>query len=200
MNDIRQFFISDETPSLRIDLFLSDQFEGISRTRIQDMIKAGKVFVNGRQIKKVSTLISSGDCIEIILPNIEENTELIPEKIPIEILYEDKDVVVVNKPAGLVVHPAPGHISGTLVNALLYHCKDFVISGAPKRPGIVHRLDMNTSGVLVVAKNPESYRHLRNQVENREFSRKYLALVKGIPKTEQGIIDAGIGRSFADPK
>lgn len=200
MKDIRQFIVPEEISSLRLDLFLSDQLEGISRTRIQTLIKEGSVSINDKLIKKPSAPITAGDTIEITLPEVEENTELIPENIPIEILFEDKDVVVVNKPAGLVVHPAPGHIHGTLANALLYHCRDFVVSGDPKRPGIVHRLDMNTSGVLVVAKNPESYQHLRKQVEDRAFSRRYFALVKGIPKTEQGIIDAGIGRSFSDPK
>jgi len=200
MTDTRQIPVSEQISSLRLDLFLSDQLEGFSRTQIQCMIKEGKVFVNQKQIKKPSFLVSSGDNIVITLPDIDENTELVPEDIPIEILYEDKEVIVVNKPAEQVVHPAPGHVKGTLVNALLYHCKDFILSGDPMRPGIVHRLDMNTTGVLVVAKNPESYHHLRKQVEERGFTRKYFALVKGVPKTEYGIIDAGIGRSLTDPK
>ncbi len=200
MTGIQQFIVPEETLPLRLDLFLSDQLEGISRTQIQNMVKMGKVSVNNKIIRKPSFLVNSADTIDVILPHFEENTELIPENIPIDILYEDRDVIVVNKPAGLVVHPAPEHRRGTLVNALLYHCKDFVISGDPIRPGIVHRLDMYTSGVLVVAKNPESYLHLRKQVEDRAFTRRYYALVKGVPKSERGIIDASIGQSFVNPK
>lgn len=200
MTGIQQFLVPEETLPLRLDLFLSDQLEGISRTQIQNMIKTGKVSVNNKIIRKPSFLVNSGDTIEITLPGFKENIELIPENIPLDILYEDRYVVVVNKPAGLVVHPAPEHRSGTLVNALLYHCKDFIISGDPIRPGIVHRLDMYTSGVLVVAKNPESYLHLRKQVEDRAFTRRYYALVKGIPKSERGIIDASIGQCFVNPK
>ncbi len=200
MSNIILFSVPEEVSDLRLDLFLSDQLEGFSRTQLQKIIKNGEVTVNGKQEKKPSFLISSGDIIQITLSDIEEITSLIPENIPIDIIYEDKDIVVVNKPAGLVVHPATGHRNGTLVNALLYHCKDFVPSGDPQRPGIVHRLDMNTTGVLVVAKNPESYIHLRKQVEERTFSRRYFALVKGIPRSEQGIIETQIGRSFADPK
>lgn len=197
---IQRFSVPEETLPLRLDLFLSDQLEGISRTQTQNMIKTGKVSVNNKIIRKPSFLVFSGDNIEVTLPDFSEITELVPENIPLNILYEDRDVVVINKPAGLVVHPAPEHRNGTLVNALLYHCKDFVISGDPIRPGIVHRLDMYTSGVLVVAKNPESYYHLRKQVEERTFTRRYYALVKGIPRSEQGVIDASIGQSFANPK
>ena len=200
MKNLQQFFVPDKLASLRLDLFLSEQLEGFSRTQIQSLIKEGKVLVNQKEVRKVAFLISPGDCVDIELPATENKTKLTHENIPLDILYEDKDVVVVNKPAGLVVHPAPGHTSGTLVNALLYHCKDFVISGNPIRPGIVHRLDKNTSGVLVVAKNPGSYQHLSEQVKERAFSRRYFALVKGIPQSPQGTIEAGIGRSLLDPK
>lgn len=201
MKDYEQFFVPDELSSpLRLDLFLSEQLEGFSRTQIQSLIKNGKVLVNKKEVRKSAFLVNPGDYVDITLPQPEKKTRLMPENIPLDIIYEDKDVVVVNKQAGLIVHPAPGHNSGTLVNALLFHCKDFVISGNPIRPGIVHRLDKNTSGVLVVAKNPESYHHLREQVKERAFSRKYFALVKGVPQSSKGTIEAGIGRSLFDPK
>lgn len=201
MKDYEQFFVPDELSSpLRLDLFLSEQLEGFSRTQIQSLIKNGKVLVNKKEVRKSAFLVNPGDYVDITLPQPEKKTRLMPENIPLDIIYEDKDVVVVNKQAGLIVHPAPGHNSGTLVNALLFHCKDFVISGNPIRPGIVHRLDKNTSGVLVVAKNPESYQHLREQVKERAFSRKYFALVKGVPQSSKGTIEAGIGRSLFDPK
>jgi len=199
METTQSFIVPEITQPLRLDLFLYDQMEGISRSQIQNLIKNGKTTVNQKTITKPAYLINSGDHVTISQPE-EETSELIPENIPLDILYEDKHIIVINKPAGMVVHPATGHTHGTLVNAILHHCKDFIISGDPLRPGIVHRLDINTSGVLVIAKNPEAYFHLRQQVENREFSRKYIALVKGIPKSKKGTIDASIGRSLADPK
>lgn len=200
MEESVEFQVNEEDALLRLDLFLYEKLEGWSRSKCQSLIKSGKVKINGRSILKPAHSVRMGDKVEVLLeePKIEET--LIPENIPIEILYEDKDIVVVNKQAGLVVHPAPGHPRGTLVNALLYHCKDYQLSGDPSRPGVVHRLDMNTTGVLVFAKNAHAYLELRRQVESREFNRRYLALVKGVPTYKEGLIEASIGRSLADRK
>lgn len=200
MEESKAFVVPEDVDHLRLDLFLSDQLEGMSRTQCQSLIKDGKVRVNSKTVTKPAFGISSGDVVEVTIPPHDLLVELVPENIPVDIVFEDADVVVVNKPAGLVVHPGIGHPRHTLVNAILYHCKDFIPSGDNTRPGIVHRLDMNTTGLLVVAKNPESYQALREQVERRRFTRRYLALVKGVPEATTGIIEAGIGRSMADPK
>ncbi len=201
MEKVVKFRVDDEGDSLRLDLYLYDKLEGWSRSKCQGLIRDGKVKVNGRLILKPAYNVRSGDEVEVVIEEAEGEERLVPEDIPVDVMYEDEDIVVVNKPAGLVVHPAPGHSRGTVVNALLYHCKGYSTSaGDPSRPGVVHRLDMNTTGVLVFAKNPRAYFELRRQVENREFNRRYLALVKGVPVHREGVIEASIGRSLVDRK
>jgi len=201
MEEVLEFKVDEEGDSLRLDLFLFDKLEGWSRSRCQTLIKSGKVKVNEKTVSKPAYNVKLNDVVQVTIEEAKQEEGLIPENIPIDIIYQDNDIVVVNKPAGLVVHPAPGHPNGTLVNALLYHCKDYSpVSGDPLRPGVVHRLDMNTTGVLVFAKNPHAYLELRRQVENREFKRRYLALVKGVPPHKEGIIEASIGRSLCDRK
>jgi len=183
---------------LRLDQCLAEAVEDASRAYMQKRIHAGDVTVNDRICKKPSYRVRTGDRITVFLPP-PPALELRPEPIPLDILYQDADIVVVNKPAGMVVHPAPGHYSGTLVHALVYHCNDFDVGLDPVRPGIVHRLDRDTTGVLVVAKNRVAYQRLAEAVAQRSFERYYSALVLGGGEQTRGTIDAPIGRSLADP-
>lgn len=183
----------------RLDVYLADEMEDASRSFIKKLIKDGRVTVNGGVCTRPGRTMTAGDKVAVEIPP-PPVTDLRPEDIPIEILYEDQDVVVVNKPAGLVVHPAPGHYTGTLLNAILYHCADFQRPGAdPARPGIVHRIDRDTSGVLVIAKTPSAFAALSEQARAHTFDRRYLALVRGEFKETRGRITASIGRSMADP-
>lgn len=168
----------------------------LSRTMIQEMINRGLVSVNGK-ITKASYKTKLNDQIEIM---IEDNTELDiePENIPLKIVYEDKDIIVVDKPTGMIVHPSPGIINGTLVNALLYHCKDLSGINGVNRPGIVHRIDKETSGLLMIAKNDAAHRSLSNQLKTHSVTRRYVALVHGVIPHVQGKIDAPIGRNPND--
>ncbi len=192
---------------LRLDVFLAGRLEDVSRNVVQSAIKAGRVTVNGREYLRPSRNTSEGDTVTIALPPPATIT-LTPEAIPLDILFQDEHVLVVNKPAGLVVHPAPGHTSGTLVNAVLYHCPDFQRPlGAEEggdeawiRPGIVHRLDRDTSGVMIVAKTALALDRLGKQAREHSFDRRYVALVKGEFQEEAGVIRAAIGRSTGDRK
>jgi len=192
---------------LRLDVFLAGRLEDISRNVVQSAIKAGLVTVNGKPAPRPSRNTSEGDSVTIALPP-PATIKLTPEDIPLDILFQDAQVLVVNKPAGLVVHPAPGHASGTLVNAVLYHCPDFQRPlGAEEggdeawiRPGIVHRLDRDTSGVMIVAKTPLALDRLGRQAREHSFERRYVALVKGEFQEEAGVIRAAIGRSTGDRK
>jgi 23S rRNA pseudouridine1911/1915/1917 synthase len=182
----------------RLDVFLSSTLPDCSRSQIQKAIDKGQVTVNGQGVKrnykvKKSDLVSFG---EFQLEEIEAR----PEKIPLDVLYEDRDIIVVNKPQGMVVHPAPGSTSGTLVNALLYHCTDLSGINGKLRPGIVHRIDKDTSGILVAAKNDFAHRGLARQLKDHEMRREYLALVHGIIQHDAGCIDAPIGRNPGDRK
>ncbi|WFA09825.1 RluA family pseudouridine synthase [Tissierella sp. Yu-01] len=179
----------------RLDFYLSTELDEISRTYIQKLIKDKRVEVNGIK-KKSSYLVKEGDHIYIDLPE-PKKLELISENIPLDIVYEDEDVVVINKPQNMVVHPAPGNYTGTLVNALLYHVDSLSSINGIIRPGIVHRLDKDTSGLLVVAKNDATHRDLSSQLKERKVYREYLALVHGVIKEDTGIINEPIGR---DPK
>lgn len=181
----------------RIDAFLASQIEGVSRSQIQKMIRDNLVFINGKVITKGNHIVENGDLITILPQEIEEY-ELKPEDIPLEIVYQDKDIAVVNKPQGMVVHPAPGHYSGTLVNALLFHLKDLSSIGGVKRPGIVHRLDKDTSGLLVIAKNDIAHQKITEQMQNRTIKKIYWALTEGVIKEETGTIDAPIARHPVD--
>mgnify|MGYP000213594015 CR=1 FL=1 len=184
---------------LRLDIFLAGAIEDASRSFLKRIIKDGDVLLNGEPCVKPARIVAENDVVRITMPE-PQPTEPQPERLPLDILYEDADVVVVNKAAGMVVHPAPGHESGTLVNALLYHCKGYMQSGGdPSRPGIVHRLDRDTSGVMVAAKTPCAYAHLARQAAAHAFDRRYLALAAGEFKERRGCINAGLGRSITDP-
>lgn len=183
----------------RIDKFLSCRLEEVSRSYIQKLIKEGHVSVNGKPVKANYKLGADDEiCLEI--PEAKE-PDILPEDIPLDILYEDQDILVVNKPKGMVVHPAAGHYSGTLVNALMYHCKDSLsgINGV-MRPGIVHRIDMDTTGSLLVCKNDEAHRILAEQLKEHTIRREYHAIVYGNLKDDAGTIDAPIGRHPVDRK
>ncbi|HEA47390.1 MAG TPA: RluA family pseudouridine synthase [bacterium] len=187
-----RFVINHPQPDQRIDLYLVQKRLGLSRSRIQRLISSGKIRVNG-SIVKPSYKVRVGDRVEVTIPK-PRPLKIAPEKIPLNILYEDRDLVVINKPRGMVVHPGAGISSGTLVNALLYHCKDLSGIGGVLRPGIVHRLDKDTSGVLVIAKNDFAHLALSKQFKERKITKRYIALVKGKVLKEQGKIEAPIGR------
>ncbi len=176
----------------RLDLYVQEKKKEWSRSRIQKMIREGKILLNNQEVKTGQS-IKEGD---IVKANISEPkpTDAKAEKIPLDIVYEDSDMVVVNKPRGMVVHPAVGHQSGTLVNALLAHCQDLSGINDTIRPGIVHRLDKDTTGLLVVAKNESAQKELSSQLKKRSIERTYRALVSGCIKENSGMIDAPIGR------
>ena len=183
----------------RIDRFLSTDLEDLSRSYIQKLLKEGAVLVNGKAVK-TSYKLNAGDEILVRIPD-PEPMDILPEDIPLDILYEDEDILVINKPKGMVVHPAAGHGTGTLVNALLYHCAGQLsgINGV-LRPGIVHRIDKDTSGVIIVAKNDKSHINLSEQIKNHQVEKTYIALVRGVVKENQATIDMPISRSTKDRK
>ncbi len=193
----QEFIVTSSEAGQRIDVFLSLK-TGITRSQIQKAIDRGDVFVSGKIIEN-KYRIRQGD---VILINLKEKKDegLIPQNIPIEILFKDEYVIVVNKPAGIVVYPAAGHEDGTLMNAITYHCGTIVAPGAPLRPGVVHRLDKDTSGVMVIALNDISYYNLIEQFRKRTINRKYIALVYGIMNEDSGEIIRKIGRSESDRK
>jgi len=193
-----EFFVSEEEAGVRVDRFLAEQELGCSRSYLQKLMARGHVTVNGVQPKS-SQPVRPGDRIIVHLPE-PVPMHIDPEDIPLEFLFEDAYLLVVNKPPGMVVHPAVGHRSGTLVHALLHHCQHLSGIGGVLKPGIVHRLDKDTSGLLVVAKDDATHRDLARQIGERTVARKYLALVWGTPKTSEGRIEAPIGRSSSDRK
>jgi len=183
---------------VRIDKFLFSRMENTSRTRIQNAANAGNILVNDNPVKP-SYKIKPDDVVQIVLPTPPREIELIPENIPINIVYEDDDVVVVNKEAEMVVHPGYGNYTGTLVNALMWHFRDLpLFSTGELRPGLVHRIDKNTSGLLVIAKNELSLNRLSKQFYDRTTDRKYIALVWGVPEPPSGTITGFVGRSIRD--
>lgn len=190
---------TEEFVGERIDKFLSCRLEEVSRSYIQKLIKEGHVSVNGKPVK-ANYKLGAGDEICVEIPEAKE-PDILPENIPLDILYEDQDILVVNKPKGMVVHPAAGHYSGTLVNALMYHCKDSLsgINGV-MRPGIVHRIDMDTTGSLLVCKNDEAHRILAEQLKEHTIRREYHAIVYGNIQEDTGTVDAPIGRHPTDRK
>lgn len=194
-----EFLVLKYDEDKRIDNFLNNNLEDVSRNRIQKLIEEKQVLVNNKSINK-NYKTKENDKIII---NIEEPKEIdiLPENIPLNIVYEDEDVILVNKPQDMVVHPANGHYSHTLVNALMYHCKDNLsgINGV-MRPGIVHRIDKDTSGILIVAKNDKAHQKLANQLEQHSMTRVYYAIVYNNLKNDKGIIDAPIGRHPIDRK
>ncbi len=182
--------------SQRLDKFLVSKLPDISRSRIQAWVRAGRVEVDGLVAKKSGVLLDRPASIVLRIPPVEES-ELTPEPIPLDIVYEDRDLLVVNKPAGMVVHPSSGHSSGTLVHAALAHAPDIEGVGGVQRPGVVHRLDKNTSGLILLAKNDRAHRALQAQFRARTVEKKYLALVDGAPPTPAGRIEAAIARDPA---
>ncbi len=193
------FTAEDEFIGMRIDKALSVAVEGFTRSHIQSVIEDKSVLVNGKAVSK-SYKLNSGDVVVFTPPELKElNIEA--QDIPIDIIYEDDDLLIVNKPRGMVVHPAPGNYDGTLVNALLYHCGDRLsgINGVI-RPGIVHRIDKDTSGLLIVAKNDFAHEKLAAQIKEHSFTRRYMTVVHGNIKTDDGVVDAPIGRSPKDRK
>lgn len=196
MNDGIQLLYFDDEIAQRLDIFLVARFPEFTRTRVQGLIKAGLVFVDGEVAKKSGVKLQGQHEIQIEVPPIKPST-LIPEDIPLEVLYENQDVVVINKPAGMVVHPSVGHTSGTLVHAVLAHAPDITGIGGEMRPGLVHRLDKDTTGVIILVKNDAALQHIQAQFKDRTVQKHYLALVDGQPKTPAGRIEAPIGR---DPK
>lgn len=191
--------VPESASGQRIDKFLSDFLEGQSRSYLQKLVKEGRVFVQGKSVK-ANYRVSEGEEIALEIPDMEE-PDILPENIPLDILYEDEELLVVNKPKGMVVHPSAGHYSGTLVNALLYHCAGNLsgINGV-LRPGIVHRIDMDTTGSLVVCKNDFSHNSLAEQLKVHSITRKYRAIVHGVIKEEEGTVEAPIGRHPVDRK
>lgn len=191
--------IFEADSACRIDKYLTEQLPNdLSRSYIQKLIKDDSVTVNGKVIK-ANYKLSNGDNIIISIPELKD-PDILPEDIPLDILYEDSDILIINKPKGMVVHPSAGHYTGTLVNALMFHCKDDLsgINGVI-RPGIVHRIDMNTTGSLVVCKNDQAHRFLEEQLKVHSITRKYRAIVHG-RLTENGTVDAPIGRNPNDRK
>ncbi len=183
----------------RIDAWLSTVVPGLTRNAAQRLLADGQITLNGKPVKK-NYKVNLGDTFEVAIPDIAE-VPLVPQNIPLDIVFEDDDVIVVNKPRGMVVHPAPGHPDGTLVNALMYHCGDSLSGvGGEKRPGIVHRIDKDTSGLLIVAKNDAAHLALSAQLADRSLSRVYRAVVVGNLKEDSGTIDAPIGRHPNDRK
>ncbi len=185
---------------LRIDKFLLARIENVSRTRIQNAANAGNILVNNNPVKP-NYRVKPDDLIQIVLPNPPREIELIPQDIPVNIIYEDDDVIVVNKEPGMVVHPAYGNYTGTLVNALMWHFRDLpLFRTGEMRPGLVHRIDKDTSGILVIAKNELALNKLSKQFFDRTTDRKYIALVWGIPDPAEGTITGNVGRSIRDRK
>lgn len=183
----------------RLDRYLSQNLSDLSRSRIQQLIEQGHVQVNDQICTSKKVNLKIGDRISLDIPAIAP-LQLLAADIPLDILYEDEELIILNKPAGLVVHPAPGHPEGTLVNAILAHCPNLPGIGGIQRPGIVHRLDKDTTGAIVIAKTDLAYQHLQAQLQAKTARREYLGLVYGVPKTETGSIDLPIGRNPQDRK
>ncbi len=183
----------------RIDRYLSEQLPDLSRSRIQQLIEQENVQVNGKVCTSKKTTVQSGDHISLTIPEAKP-LDLQPEAIPLDILYEDDSLIIINKPAGLVVHPAAGHESGTLVNALLAHCQNLAGIGGVQRPGIVHRLDKDTTGAIAIAKTDQAHQHLQAQLKAKTARREYLGVVYGSPSADTGTIDQPIGRHLVDRK
>ena len=196
---MKEFIVNEEESNNRIDSYLSQKSQDISRVTIQRLIQQGKILVNYKKIKS-SYKVQENDKITMEEEKPRE-ISLKAQEIPIEIMYEDKDIIVVNKPKGMVVHPANGNPDGTLVNAIMAICKDSLSGiGGEIRPGIVHRLDKDTSGVLIVAKNDKAHINMSEQIKNHEVEKTYIALVKGIVKETEATINMPIGRSTKDRK
>ena len=190
--DYQKFIIDESNINVRIDKFLSSLLTEFSRSYLQDLIKENYVFVNN-EVVKPSYKLELNDEIIVYFKEIEE-LNILPENIPLDIVYEDNSIAIINKPAGMVVHPSAGHHNGTLVNALLYHIKDLSGINGVYRPGIVHRIDMDTSGLIAIAKNDDAHNFLSSQLKDHSMSRTYLCLTRGVLESKRGIIKTLIGR------
>ena len=192
-------FEIQENQQMRLDKYLAEQFPEQTRSYLQKLIKDGEVLVNGKNVK-TGYQLSKGDEVSVSIPEPKE-LDVEPQKMDLDIVYEDEDVILINKPKGMVVHPAPGHTSDTLVNGLLYHCKDNLsgINGVA-RPGIVHRIDRDTTGILIVCKNDMSHNSIAAQLKEHSINRRYRALVHGNIKEDQGTVEGAIGRHPVDRK
>ncbi len=193
------FEVQEEHEGLRLDQFLAKVYPDFSRSYHQRLIEEGYVYLDGKILDKPSKRLKVGQRVELLVPE-PEPLEVLPENIPLDIIYEDDHILVLIKPCGLVVHPSPGYTSGTLVNALLYHVKNLSSIGGVERPGIVHRLDKNTMGLMVVAKTDIAHRGLSEQFKERKVEKFYRALVKGLPERDYYLIEAPIGRHQTDRK
>ena len=195
----QEFYVGSQEEDVRIDKYLSLECEDISRSYIQKLLKAGQVLVNGRPVK-ASYVVEEEDMISLEVPEAIM-PEIVAEPMDLDILYEDEDVLLINKPKGMVVHPAAGHYTGTLVNGLMYHCRDQLsgINGV-MRPGIVHRIDMDTTGVIIACKNDMAHNSIAAQLKEHSMTRRYEAIVHGVLKEDEGTIDAHIGRHPVERK
>lgn len=190
---------SEESKNQRLDAFLASSLDGLTRSQAARLIESGEVAVNGKTAGK-SYKLAGGEDIAVTLPE-PEPVEAVPQDIPLDVVYEDADVIVVNKPSGMVVHPAPGHPDGTLVNALLYHCAGTLSGvGGALRPGIVHRIDRDTSGLIIAAKNDAAHQYLSAQLADHTLARTYECIVVGALREDRGTVDAPIARHPADRK
>lgn len=193
----KSYSVNPENKGERLDIFVSLK-SGLTRSNIQRLIKDGLLLVNSLS-EKAGYRIKGGDRIKLTIPD-KPVTSLIPEDIPLDVIREDSHIIVVNKAQGMVIYPSSGHRSGTLMNAVAAKCKSLASIGAPLRPGVVHRIDKDTSGLIVIAKNDSTYLHLTKQFKNREVEKQYTALIYGSPKKDRGEISAAIGRSVSDRK
>lgn len=192
-------FEATDGENQRLDRWLSAEIKDLSRSRLQVLISQGHVFVNNSPCTSKKAIVQIGDRIQVKIPPVIP-LALEAVNIPLDILYEDEELIILNKPAGLVVHPAPGHENDTLVNALLAHCKTLAGIGGVQRPGIVHRLDKDTTGAIAIAKTDHAHQHLQAQIQAKTARRQYLGVVYGAPKTASGSINKPIGRSSSDRK
>ena len=190
---------SEESKNKRLDAFLASSLDGLTRSQAARLIESGEVAVNGKTAGK-SYRLAGGEDVAVTLPE-PEPVEAVPQDIPLDVVYEDADVIVVNKPSGMVVHPAPGHPDGTLVNALLYHCAGTLSGiGGALRPGIVHRIDRDTSGLIIAAKNDAAHQYLSAQLADHTLARTYECIVVGALREDRGTVDAPIARHPTDRK
>lgn len=190
---------SEESKNQRLDAFLASSLDGLTRSQATRLIESGEVAVDGKSVSK-SYKLAGGEDIAVTLPE-PEPVEAVPQDIPLDVVYEDADVIVVNKPSGMVVHPAPGHPDGTLVNALLYHCAGTLSGvGGALRPGIVHRIDRDTSGLIIAAKNDAAHQYLSAQLADHTLARTYECIVVGALREDRGTVDAPIARHPTDRK
>ena len=196
-DDVRRVIAEAADAGKRADVFFADALEA-TRSHVQSILNEGYIHKGAKTIKP-NYKVKAGDCFQVVLPS-PVPLEAEPENIPLDIIYEDEDVIVLNKARGMVVHPAPGHVSGTLVNALLYHCKNLSGINGVIRPGIVHRLDKDTSGIMIAAKNDEAHFSLSKQIQDKTAKRTYLCVVRGNIKTDSGIIETRIDRDKNDRK